>query len=177
MERIDQVQREIEVGEVFMVPCYYNVLTHFQVMYDDQYQFMDVHMEDVIGNVDWEKVIRIPVLNHPHSDWENGQKYVHSHVDFRFIEPDDAVDEDGLYVLRVNKEFTPKYFPMTVLRTQQLHITPVSMIQKSKMKHRCIKNGRCPHRGYDLSQESKTDGVITCPLHGMMFDAETLQEM
>ena len=32
---------------------------------------------------------------------------------------------------------------------------------------------KCPHRGYDLSKEPIVNGVITCPLHNLKFDAIT----
>lgn len=103
MERVDQVKRPLELGEWFLVPCYYNVITHFDVMYDDQLEWMDVDLNEVIGNVGWEKVIKIPVINHPHHDKENGQHYTHSHVDFRFVKPGTwPEDENGNGVVRVN---------------------------------------------------------------------------
>lgn len=37
----------------------------------------------------------------------------------------------------------------------------------------CLVRGICPHRGYDLSHEPVIDGVVTCPLHGLRFDAAT----
>jgi nitrite reductase/ring-hydroxylating ferredoxin subunit len=34
-------------------------------------------------------------------------------------------------------------------------------------------NGKCPHKGIDLSNIEAEDGVITCPLHGLRFSEET----
>ena len=31
----------------------------------------------------------------------------------------------------------------------------------------------CPHKGADLSRMPVRDGCVTCPLHGLRFDAET----
>ena len=50
---------------------------------------------------------------------------------------------------------------------------PVRFIKNSKLKHKCIHKGKCPHRGYDLSNVDPIDNQIHCPLHGLIFDAET----
>ena len=65
------------------------------------------------------------------------------------------------------------YFALPVVSTEHKVITPVKFISKSKLKHKCIYKGKCPHRGYDLSQETPINGVITCPLHGLKFDVKT----
>ena len=37
-----------------------------------------------------------------------------------------------------------------------------------------IHKGKCPHRGFDLSNEiPNKEGIITCPLHNLKFNAET----
>ena len=42
----------------------------------------------------------------------------------------------------------------------------------------CLSEDRiCPHRGADLSSIEPEGGIITCPLHGLMWDAETGRAM
>ena len=65
---------------------------------------------------------------------------------------------------------TIKYFVMPVINENFAGITPVNLISKSKLKHKCIHKGKCPHKGYDLSQVKAIDSKITCPLHGLEFD-------
>ena len=38
-----------------------------------------------------------------------------------------------------------------------------------------VKCGRCPHRGALLKSMPVKDGVITCPNHGLKFDAQTMK--
>ena len=65
------------------------------------------------------------------------------------------------------------------IATHNIWNTPVGLISRSKLKHKCIYKGKCPHRGYDLSQTISTydinygGDVKLCPLHGLKFDAET----
>jgi nitrite reductase/ring-hydroxylating ferredoxin subunit len=60
------------------------------------------------------------------------------------------------------------------IHKKEKFITPVSLIKNSKLKHNCIHKGKCPHRGYDLSNEIPNEnGIITCPLHGLQFDKIT----
>jgi len=60
------------------------------------------------------------------------------------------------------------------------HATHVDLIKKSKLKHNCIYKGKCPHRGFDLSNTKPTiddngESVIRCPLHSLKFNAKTKQ--
>ena len=141
------------------------------------------------------KVTRIgPIIDHPHNDIENGQSESHYHLDTRFM-----MDQNNYPFLdthqfhdflpgrvveffkfdRVTLQFLNKnnvrreLIPLLCYRNKQIRSTPVQLIAKSKLKHQCIHKGKCPHRGMDLSQESPADGVITCPLHGLKFSAES----
>jgi len=69
------------------------------------------------------------------------------------------------------------------IREEHTSRTPVQLIRQSKLKHNCIHKGKCPHRGFDLSNVTPTlEGigrdaieVITCPLHSLKFNATTKQ--
>lgn len=129
------------------------------------------------------KEIIYPVIDHLHNDKENGQLEPHYHIDYRFIK----VDEGGYPINNHTKHvFAPdslRIFPtkdmqfchiiLPLIRIEQLHITPASLVSNSKLKHNCIWKGKCPHRGYDLINTNAVDGVIKCPLHGLRFEAET----
>lgn len=119
----------------------------------------------------------VPLIDHPHSDRENGQIVVHYHVDTRYfgkqkhlrsceISTDHRRITQGVYEL--------DYFNLKKNGDKIEAITPVHMIKNSKLKHKCIHKGKCPHRGFDLTNEKPDeDGIITCPLHGLKFDKDS----
>ena len=53
--------------------------------------------------------------------------------------------------------------------------TPVDMIHGAirALPERCVRQGRCPHKGFNLNQVPVVHGVRICPLHGMRFCART----
>jgi len=128
-----------------------------------------------------------PVIDHPHNDIENGQKEIHYHIDSRFnwVHSKDLIPHicyDDKYYQRYGQEstrITPpknsfiKRLPITAIGDVETKTTQTALIAKSNIKHRCIHKGKCPHRGYDLSNEVAKNNVITCPLHGLRFDAIT----
>jgi len=67
-----------------------------------------------------------------------------------------------------------EYFILPVINESFTGITPSDFISKSKLKHKCIVKGKCPHRGYYLSQVPEHNGMITCPLHGLKFKDKKL---
>lgn len=159
MQKVEDMKRPLKKGEYYKVPC---IVSSFN-----------------------DKLCVTPVINHPHSDRENGQPEVHYHVDYRFLKH----KNDGDFPTVVNRHskyyfvdnIRPEiksgqaleYFVLPVINEDFNGITPVDFISKSKIKHKCIHKGKCPHRGYDLSQVKSVDGIITCPLHGLKFDATT----
>lgn len=155
IEHIKNIKRPVKVGERFLVPCF--------VREDEDTTYIT------------------PVIDHPHSDKENGQPLVHYHADYRFVKHNAGVVEnrhkkyyfvdDIRLVEGINGKIED--FILPVINEQFAAITPVELIAKSKIKHKCIHKGKCPHRGYDLSQVTPVNGVITCPLHGLQFDAIT----
>lgn len=115
----------------------------------------------------------IPVYNHPHSDIENGQIEKHYHLDSRYVNNTYLQHSRISLPLKSNQRL--EYRNLRKLHNEEIHSTPVIMISKSKMKHQCIHKNKCPHRGYDLSNETPINGVITCPLHSLQFNAITKQ--
>ena len=158
IQNIKDVKRPIEIDEYFLVPC---ITT------------MD---EDLIPNI-------TPVLYLKHNDVENGQKEYHYHIDTRFVKQGGVISKDAdrstryrfLNIGRPNEKVHGKieYFVLPVIDERFEYSTPINFIKKSKLKHKCIHKGKCPHRGYDLSQVKPVNGVITCPLHSLQFNAKT----
>jgi len=160
-EKVENMKRPLKTGEMYLVPCF------------------------VREDLSIEKLFVTPVINHPHSDKENGQIGTHYHADYRFIKHKadsdfpTVINKHSKHVFAENvrpiDELSGKleYYVLPVVNEDFTGITPVDLISKSKMKHKCIHKGKCPHRGYDLSQVKAIDGKITCPLHGLEFDAVT----
>jgi len=160
MQVVKNVKVPLKTGELYLVPC-------------------------ITSKHEDGRLYITPVIDHPHSDKENGQVEDHYHVDYRFVKH----KADGDFPTVINKhskhyfvtETRPKkdlsnrldHFVLPVINEEFSGITPVHLIVKSKLKHRCIHKGKCPHRGYDLSQVSVVNGTIKCPLHGLIFDSIT----
>ena len=118
-----------------------------------------------------QEVTYYPIHLHKHNDIENGQREYHYHVDTRYWTEYDVGIRFPL-PLEENQKLVYRY--MERKRTHEKFPTPIRMIKKSKLKHKCIHKGKCPHRGYDLTNvEPDENGVITCPLHSLKFDAKT----
>lgn len=135
---------------------------------DEQELWMDIKST--------KKEIILPLYNHPHNDKENGQEEIHYHQNNKykgdspmlFKSFNGRVDlplKDGEYL---SFRFLHK------INDFENSSTPIGFISKSKLKHKCIHKGKCPHRGFDLSGEIADEkGIITCPLHGLQFDSKS----
>ena len=175
---VDTVKRPLLKGELYLVPCIVRE-DYFQNIEDEQEIFMDLHPFKRYSK----KMYVTPVFNLPHSDKENGQSEIHYHADFRFIKHNNdgnfptVRNKHSKYIFCENVRLKEKidgklkYFVLPVINEDFKVITPVNLISKSKLKHKCIHKGKCPHRGYDLSQVKPIDGKITCPLHGLIFSS------
>jgi len=112
----------------------------------------------------------IPLYNHPHSDKENGQEEIHYHVDGRYIK-DYPKDFRISLPLKSNQRLEYRYLHKK--RDNEIFRTNVNLISKSKLKYKCIHKGKCPHRGFDLSNiQPDENGIITCPLHSLKFNTK-----
>lgn len=157
--KVEEVKRPLKKGEEYLVPCI--IKEEFGVMYIT------------------------PVINHPHSDKENGQHEAHYHTDYRFVKhngdkyvPIPIRKHSKHYFAPLSRpqkdiDGTLEYFVLPVINEEFAGITGVNLIRNSKLKHKCIHKGKCPHRGYDLSQVKPINGKITCPLHGLEFDEKS----
>lgn len=200
MLKIDELREPPIVGETYLVPCVlrdkwvtihrkapdleWRVSLAGDLTYDCREEVHEKHYKELEV---------YPILNLLHHDRENGQDYFHYHVDYRFIElekefpnyprpkklhpyhtwaPNVRYDLKTVSNVDHKKDFRIEYHPLKCLRLQQRIIA--GQVNQKALMHKCIVNGKCPHKGYDLSQEIPSAvGVITCPLHGLTFNAET----
>jgi len=162
-EKVENIKRPIELGEKFTVAC--------------------------LVKRDGNKIISfIPVINTPHTDKENGQPETHYHTDYRFVLTEETmINSYGYFVTDKRDGFKGAEKARVeegIDGELEFHILPIVsenhnglaqrfFIRNSRLKHKCIHKGRCPHRGYDLSQEKSVNGIITCPLHALEFDVES----
>lgn len=176
LKKVEEMNRPLAIGERYLVPC---IVRRQETILE----WRIVNGEPIPNST--ERFFVTPVINHPHNDVENGQPEAHYHIDYRFLKH----AKDGDYPTIQNKhsryyfgeDIRPQeelhgelqYLPMPVINAEFAGITPVSLISKTKLKHRCIHKGKCPHRGFDMAQVPVVDGVIKCPLHGLQFDAKT----
>jgi len=136
---------------------------------------------DLIDDTNYKpKEIIIPLYNHAHSDKENGQPEIHYHINTKY----QAINRQFLKDITLSRIALPlksnqklEYRLCTKISDIEFLPTSVEAIKKSKLKRKCIHNGKCPHRGFDLSNEKPDEnGVITCPLHGLRFKSKKLIE-
>lgn len=154
------------------------------------------HSKNEWQDVETKEVIKIPryvmpIIDHLHNDVENGQRARHYHGDGRVLDIQNMLpphfsirhaQTSRIFVDNDGKLKEPFGWTKPVLAWLYLDVdisktgsgaTTLDLISKSKFKHKCIHKGKCPHRGYDLSNVPAIDGVITCPLHSKKFNAET----
>lgn len=176
--KVTEIKRPLRKGEELLVPCIVKKVPNKTY---DRYSFL-------YEERDTDFLYVTPVIFHEHSDRENGQKEKHFHVDYRFVKTK-SVESEYQTPHTINNHskhtFVTEYRPekgvhgeiewikLPVIRPEFIGITHPKLIKNSKLKHKCIHKGKCPHRGMDLSQVPEKDGVITCPLHGLKFNAKT----
>lgn len=166
MEKIENVKTSIKKGEVYLVPCIIKKLKN------PDYSEIECHKMDDIEVKSYNKsFLEInPIINHPHSDVENGQNEIHYHLDYRFISNKKCFFHRYGTEFRITKNdnIEIEYHPLPVINEimPEYGITPIELIKNSKIKQ-FSKNNKCPHRGFDLSNTNPINGVITCPLHGL----------
>ncbi len=165
------------IGHEYPVLCHYEEKLE-TIVYNKKYHPEDIWKDNFDYNL--YKPYTVTTLNkyithvydHSHTDVENGQLESHYHIDTRW---DILLTEYNLQTfLRIDKSiFNPKIVNLIFKKNNEMLITNTNLISKSKLKHNCIYKGKCPHRGFDLSNTKQIDGVITCPLHGLKFSNQT----
>lgn len=162
---------EAPPSEVKVVGCYYLVPA--------------VRVTDWHGFEGW-----LPVLGPWHEDAEIvGFKWPHFHVDWRFAPaealnrcswrghkyalayPVQCPDTRGTKVI----EEGPSLRKMKMKRAQLQFPNNGGWVDALRRHHACDKlvNGRCPHRGLPVEAMHRDGDVLTCPGHGLRFNAIT----
>jgi len=117
----------------------------------------------------------MPLIDFPHNDIENGQPEVHYHADMRYVDFKNKSTETYTDDLRISLPLKAgeklEWRELPLLHPEEHYISPLKLIVNSKLKHKCIHKGKCPHRGYDLSGVKPAGGAIQCPMHGLRFSA------
>lgn len=168
MQRIDELKEPPVIGMRYLVPCIINRKPDGVVM--------------KMGHIVEQMYLKVwPVINHKHNDIESGQTHYHYHVDFRFVKLDKfnrvlRINDNhnfaptARYDLEPNEDPKIEYHVLRCERLENMAITDASLLADKSVNRKSIKNNKCPHRGYDLSQEvCDKEGIITCPLHGLRF--------
>lgn len=170
-----------QVGKSYLVPC---IVIKHEVIRDvfpkEELMWLDLdHVPPHLKPVVTIEYLVVPIIPHAHSDKENGQQELHYHSDTRF----NGLTNDSIlpnkhriaFISRVNKkeDETIQYFSLILNTIKEDFHTSTALIARSKLKHDCIYKGKCPHRGYDLTNTPVIEGVITCPLHNLKFDPDT----
>lgn len=112
-----------------------------------------------------------PLIDHLHNDIENGQLMPHYHSDTRYVNEGTLT---RIYPHELNSNQIIDYRYLNKISDNFTGSTPLKFIKNSKLKHKCIYKGKCPHRGFDLSKiKPNENNIIKCPLHGLSFDGTT----
>lgn len=127
----------------------------------------------------------VPVLLPEHEDSDIIKfPYLHFHLDWRFLSKRQYRLANIAYA--VQREHGGRQFfdsGITYKRKKMLRESPAVHLEglapwftklKEKYKDSClVKDMKCPHRGIDLSGCKPVEGIITCPAHGLRWNAET----
>lgn len=164
-QKVDEIKHPLVKDEMYLVPCIIiDEFTQLTSKVEPEWEYKNGELTAVYNGYAQYMANRTiyPVINHPHNDHENGQHYVHFHVDYRFV----VLKRDGYFPepkqLHPHHNFAPslrfdihdekdenyklEYHMMKCIRTYQMGIG--GSTHNSKLKHNCIYKGKCPHRGW-----------------------------
>lgn len=170
--RVHRVNRPLRMGEVVLVPC---LVT--------QPKTVDVFDHPRLAELLYKAS---PVLWPPHDDKADGQPDRHYHTDPRFT-PDAGirvyeqfyVEASFMAPIRLTTDYPIRWLPLRVVNTEfhsNRMATSIHLISNALrgMSCKALKDGRCPHKGFNMAQvDADPYGIKTCPMHGMRFRAES----
>ncbi|MBN8826465.1 MULTISPECIES: Rieske 2Fe-2S domain-containing protein [unclassified Spirosoma] len=129
----------------------------------------------------------IPLMGEQHNDIEIiNVTSEHYHIDWRFVRNRNfAIATDTDYSEVIGLEHGIIIMPEHILRIETRRmkckrdfrdypsqIAPWFTKLQEKYAHTTAKNGRCPHKGFDMTTiKPDAEGCITCPLHGLKWNA------
>lgn len=162
--KIDTLTEPPVVGQVYLVPSYRAAL--------------DIAPGNMTIRTRRNQLPHIPVLGPIHDDRLPGLKFddgVNAHVDHRFTDIfQHAIIEQWL------DEETFDYRPFTCITSGFAENRPDYTSVHGRLafqklcEHKLVDScKRCPHQGTYLGNvQPDRNGVVTCPAHGLRFDAE-----
>jgi len=167
LQKIEDVARP-QIGKYYLVRC---VQLNYDTMYSNHYGCHD----------EW-----VPVYGNPHVDQHCLQfKDEHLHYDWRFVSKamyqaqtlymdSDSGKENGKVMTRDSVLWPPQYRQKQYKR----HHSPYPTVTwhyclEDEYVQKRLKNMICPHQGANLTSCPVTDGVVTCPLHGLQWVVST----
>lgn len=140
MKKVEEIDRPLKLGEIFLVPCIVDrkvSQNDFELVHGEYRPCVDVKIT--------------PVINHLHDE--------HYHFDNRFHATFNNVVQTSPEILLTGNI---EYFPLKVVNENP----SIFDFSKESPIEECKHKGKCPHMGYDLKQVEEMDGIKTCPLHG-----------
>jgi hypothetical protein len=176
------------VGQVYLVPCVWGVISN--IGHNSPARWWPVllpsHEDSRYFNTktirEWKETEEGAYLvEQVVSAGSNPSTPHHYHVDARFTEESWYGTDRGRPVRNLHTTIFPDdcrctLFEMVCLREMPVQVKLYSVFGKlfvDDFTGKKIKCGRCPHKGTDLTTIPVVDGKITCPAHGMQFDAQT----
>lgn len=109
--------------------------------------------------------------------WEDDPSTPHHyHVDPRFAPAElysPTERELGSWHNTIDIQSEVEFREMECVREMPIQVLYRQLGRRFVEDHRdkALKCGRCPHKGTNLASMPIVDGVVTCPTHGLKFDA------
>lgn len=160
LQRADRLKEPPVIGQQYLVPTVFGQWHHLLR--------------------DW------PVIGRKHDDIEHFNfRPVHYHFDTRFLRVPARLLADAPYQPLHDRDDV-KLGPITLarrtcLREPLLFVGPPGFLNNFHdyfAGQQCAKGKRgfvCPHKHFPLGSIKAIDGVVTCPMHGLRFDAASGQ--
>jgi nitrite reductase/ring-hydroxylating ferredoxin subunit len=161
-QKIEDIKRPVKVGEKFLVKCAYKV-------FENGYIFItpilgNFHYEDNLGQKHYHPDLRFIKYNGLNGNEKLGEiqnkipAKLHSKHEFQAVTIKESDLKNGYKI---------DYFILRIYNTHNWQtFSDLTNEEDFKIKHLCKK---CPHKGYDLTNEPLVNGVVTCPLHKKRF--------
>jgi hypothetical protein len=183
---IEKLKSPPIIGELYSVPCMFgqiDLLTKGQIKPPQWWPVMRPSHQDSVYIAKFRSIFDGEELV-DEEYFENDPNFPHHyHVDPRFA-PNSFYTEWEVNAAPTNPESLHnviniqgeiKWETMPCLREMPTQRLFTGFGQKFLDDHlgKKIKCNRCPHRGVLLNSIPTIDGIITCPNHGLRFDAKT----
>lgn len=162
----------MEVGKMYKVKCIVWEKGIDKCIIDEDEIWRDLQPFPTMTTYEYKRIT--PIIDCLHHDKKFGQDYYHYHTDYRFI-PDfgETTNNNGFvfhsrsridFINGNPQDLNYEWIWLPCVRTENLSIGGETGLEGKIVKS---KSGRCPHKGYNITNEKcDKNGIITCPLHG-----------